>query len=127
MTTERLRAVDLATLAAWGGYSADDVRPCMVRQAGGEWFDVDVNHPTYPSTPKPGFVVPENVEVVAMGIIGDLLPGDHGPPGLGDMVAAGLSAVGITKERVSKAFGRPCGCGGRQKALNELGRKIGIG
>jgi hypothetical protein len=48
-------------------------------------------------------------------------------PGLGDMVAAGLSAVGITKERVSKMLGRPCNCPQRQAALNELGRKLGIG
>ena len=43
------------------------------------------------------------------------------------MVAAGLTAIGITKERVSAAIGRPCACGQRQEALNELGRKIGIG
>ena len=47
--------------------------------------------------------------------------------GLGDMVAAGLEAVGITKQRVSKVLGRPCGCLKRQAALNRLGRKIGIG
>lgn len=48
-------------------------------------------------------------------------------PGLGDMVAAGLRAVGITPERVSKVLGRPCGCKGRQEKLNELGRRLGIG
>ena len=49
-------------------------------------------------------------------------------PGLGDMVAAGLSAVGITPERVSKALGvKDCGCKGRRKKLNEIGRKFGIG
>lgn len=48
-------------------------------------------------------------------------------PGLGDMVAAGLERVGITKERVSKALGKPCGCAKRQEALNKLGRKFGIG
>lgn len=47
--------------------------------------------------------------------------------GLGDMVASGLSAIGITKERMSKLAGGDCGCAKRQKALNELGRKIGIG
>lgn len=47
--------------------------------------------------------------------------------GLGDIVAAGLAAVGITKERVSKALGRPCNCGQRQEALNALGRRLGIG
>jgi hypothetical protein len=48
-------------------------------------------------------------------------------PGLGDMVAAGLSAIGITKERVSALAGRDCGCTKRQEALNELGRRVGIG
>jgi hypothetical protein len=48
-------------------------------------------------------------------------------PGLGDMVKSGLSAIGITEERVSAAIGRPCGCSQRAEALNELGRKIGIG
>ena len=48
-------------------------------------------------------------------------------PGLGDMVAAGLSAIGITKERVSAVVGRDCGCPKRQEALNELGRRVGIG
>lgn len=49
-------------------------------------------------------------------------------PGLGDMVAAGLSAIGMTSERVSKALGvKDCGCKGRAEALNALGRRIGIG
>lgn len=49
-------------------------------------------------------------------------------PGLGDMVASGLSAVGITKERVSRLVGGDCGCSERQQKLNELGRKyLGIG
>lgn len=53
----------------------------------------------------------------------------HPPrPGLGDMVAAGLSAVGITPERVSAALGvKDCGCKKRQAALNDLGRRLGIG
>jgi hypothetical protein len=47
--------------------------------------------------------------------------------GLGDIVKAGLSAIGITEQRVSKAIGRPCGCGKRAEKLNELGKKFGIG
>jgi hypothetical protein len=43
------------------------------------------------------------------------------------MLADGLAAVGITKERVSKAIGRPCGCDKRQKRLNDIGRRFGIG
>jgi hypothetical protein len=49
-------------------------------------------------------------------------------PGLGDLVATGLSVVGITKERVSKLLGGDCGCPERQQKLNELGHKyLGIG
>lgn len=43
--------------------------------------------------------------------------------GLGDIVKAGLSAVGITEERVSKAIGKPCGCGKRAAAMNKFGAK----
>lgn len=48
-------------------------------------------------------------------------------PGLGDMVSAGLAAVGITPELVSKVLGRPCGCKERAAKLNSLGRRLGIG
>lgn len=40
--------------------------------------------------------------------------------GLGDVVETVLSAVGITKQRVSKVNGSDCGCGKRQKKLNEI-------
>lgn len=49
------------------------------------------------------------------------------PKGLGDLTAEALTAVGITKERVSRMLGRPCKCSKRQQALNELGRAFGIG
>lgn len=53
---------------------------------------------------------------------------DEPKPGLGDHVASALSAVGITKERVSKALGRPCACPKRQQKMNDWGRKwLGIG
>lgn len=51
--------------------------------------------------------------------------------GLGDMVAAGLDAVGITKDRVQAVARRvgikDCGCRKRHQRLNEIGRKLGIG
>lgn len=58
-----------------------------------------------------------------------------GPPrsvkGLGDIVADGFAAFGITKERaqaVASVVGiSDCGCEKRQELLNDLGRKIGIG
>jgi hypothetical protein len=84
------------------GYTLDEVRPCIVTQDGDQ-ITVDETHPAYP----------------------------RAKPGLGDMVAAGLSAVGITKERaqaVATAVGvKDCGCKKRQERLNELGRRLGIG
>lgn len=50
--------------------------------------------------------------------------------GLGDMVADGLAAVGITKERVqsvaAKVGIKDCGCAKRQQAANRLGAKLGL-
>lgn len=46
--------------------------------------------------------------------------------GLGDIVAAGLASIGITKERVAQVTGKPCGCAKRQAALNRLGEKLGL-
>lgn len=80
------------------GYTLDQVRECIVSQ-NGDTITVDETHPAYP----------------------------RAKPGLGDMVKAGLSAIGITEERVSAVIGRPCGCSERAEKLNELGRKIGIG
>ena len=81
------------------GYTLEDVAACIISRDG-DSITVDETHSSYPRQRKAG---------------------------LGDMVAAGLSAVGITKERVSKAIGKPCGCAKRQEALNALGRRLGIG
>ncbi len=80
------------------GYTLHEVRACIVSEDG-DTITVDETHPAYP----------------------------RAKPGLGDMVKAGLSAIGITEERISKAIGRPCGCSKRAESLNALGRKIGIG
>lgn len=52
-------------------------------------------------------------------------------PPLGDRIAAGLSAVGITKARaaaVAKLAGiDDCGCQQRQQLLNDIGYRLGIG
>jgi hypothetical protein len=76
------------------GYTLDEVRPCIVSQ-NGDTITVDETHPAYPRQ----------------------------RPGLGDYVAAGLSAIGITKERVSKVVGGDCGCAKRQAAMNAAGAK----
>jgi len=85
------------------GYRVAEVLPCVVAMNGDEWT-IDETHPAYPSTPKPPLA-----------------------PGLGDLVAAGLDAVGITKSRVqavASAVGiKDCGCRGRQAAMNAAGAK----
>ena len=81
------------------GRDATSAAACITADYGDGWVEVDTEHSAYP----------------------------RAKPGLGDMVASGLSAIGITKERVSKLAGGDCGCAKRQAALNELGRRVGIG
>lgn len=47
-------------------------------------------------------------------------------PGLGDMVAAAIETVGVTKGRVQAVLG-DCGCQQRQQWLNDVGHRLGIG
>jgi len=77
----------------------DAANSAIVKDYGDGWIEVDTRHQAYPRS----------------------------KPGLGDMLKAGLSTIGITEERVSAAIGRPCGCSKRAEQLNELGRRIGIG
>ena len=83
------------------GYTLEQVRPCIISQDG-DRLVVDETHKAYP----------------------------RAKPGLGDMVAAGLDAIGVTKERVqavASAVGvKDCGCAKRQAALNRLGEKLGL-
>ena len=46
---------------------------------------------------------------------------DYPRPGLGDRVAAGLAAAGVTEERVARVVGKSCGCKQRRELLNRLG------
>lgn len=58
---------------------------------------------------------------------------ENGPvAGLGDYVAAGLHRVGVTRRRyvrLKRALGlaADCHCPRRQRRLNEMGRRVGIG
>ena len=81
------------------GYTLAQASPCIVLDHGNGWITVDENHAAYPREKL----------------------------GLGGMIKAGLSAIGITEKRVSKAIGKPCGCSKRAARLDELGRKFGIG
>ena len=96
------RIANLHQRAIERGYTLAEVEACIVSREG-DRIVVDETHPAYPR-PRPG---------------------------LGDMVASGLAAVGITKERaqaVANAVGvRDCGCDGRQEPLNRAGYALGIG
>lgn len=103
----KLHISDVLVRAAERGHSPEEIAPCLSEDLGGGWFDVDVDHPSYPRHAREGYTP---------------------PAGLGDIVAKWLGAMGITKERVAAAVGGPCGCEERQEALNELGAKyLGIG
>jgi hypothetical protein len=104
----KLHRRDIEFRARQRGYAWSEVEPCLVKDLGDGWYEVDVNHEAYPRTQKPGTVRAKNM-------------------GLGDIAKKWLSAIGITEQRVSKVLGRPCGCSKRAEALNELGRRIGIG
>lgn len=94
----RLHANQYAALCA---HRQADHAAALAAVAGrdGNWLQVDETHPAYP----------------------------RARPGLGDIVAAGLSAVGVTPERVSAALGvKDCGCKKRQAALNRLGARLGL-
>jgi hypothetical protein len=98
----RCRLVHLERRCLERGYTWAEVEACVVSRDGDELV-VDETHPAYPR-PRPG---------------------------LGDLVAAGLASVGITKARaqaVAAAVGiEDCGCQGRQEAWNLAGYRLGIG
>lgn len=87
------------------GYKLADVMGCVVEQDGDRWL-IDPDHPDYPRKREKW----------------------RPPVAVGDLVERGLTAVGITKERIEKltrSEGKPggCGCGARKKWLNEVGYK----
>lgn len=88
--------------AAERGTPLEQLAAVWKHEYGDGWWEADTRHPAYP----------------------------RARPGLGDMVASGLAAVGITKERaqaVANTVGvQDCGCGKRQAALNKLGEKLGL-
>lgn len=89
------------------GRSLADAMPCVVAQDGDQWT-IDTDHPAYPHKRA-----------------------EWRPIQIGDLVERGLTAIGITKERVEKLTrteGKPggCGCAGRQKWLNDVGNKVQI-
>jgi hypothetical protein len=89
------------------GRSLSEAMPCVVSQDGDQWT-IDTEHPAYPRHADEWRPVP-----------------------IGDLVERGLTAIGITKERVEKLTrteGKPggCGCEGRKRWLNETGNRVQV-
>ncbi len=80
------------------------------------------------SGPRDG--VPVDVQRLAQPVEPEKKPRrEPKPNGLGDLVAAGLAKVGVTKERYVRFKQRcglapQCGCSGRVEKLNALGRVV---
>jgi hypothetical protein len=96
----KCKLVDLIERCQQRGYTLDEVSNCILKQEGTTIY-VDEKHEDYPTSVK--------------------------GKGLGDIISTGLSKLGITPERVSKAIKKPCGCNKRKKKLNAVGEKLGIG
>ena len=83
------------------GYTLDEVMPCVIAQDGDEWT-IDVDHPAYPRTPKPGFV-----------------PSQPPPP-------APTSGPGTELSALLKKFGieptPTCQCRAKAAEMDEIGR-----
>lgn len=114
--------LDKGTIAA-PDCPANAAKPLVI-EAIAEHLGIDAPEPLTPAERAihPGGRYPAPIRVKA----------DRRPnPGLGDLVAAGLTAIGITKERaqaVASAVGiKDCGCAKRQAALNRLGERLGFG
>lgn len=113
-----LRSKHLAESACAAGISCDDILLHCQGRAGDGWCVVE-------SLPRFGSRAQAEPSCIEAWIkaIESLPAAEVEKPGLGDMVKAGLSAVGITEQRVSAFIGRPCGCSERQAALNAAGAK----
>lgn len=46
------------------------------------------------------------------------------PLRLGSMIAAGLTTIGVTEERVKKIIGKDCGCAARKSKLDAVGEGV---
>ena len=82
------------------GYTMDEVRPCIVQQAG-DRIVVDETHPAYPRHVRPGYTPPPPAKPVP-------------PSGPGTELKALLKTIGIVASPT-------CSCNKRVKVMDEKG------
>lgn len=97
------------------GWVPEWLRPLAIvaraKAAGDHWLHLDKMHREQGASPEKAALLDALRDEYAVG-----------GPGLGEAVAAGLSAVGVTEQRVSAWVGG-CRCGSRRRWLNRLARK----
>lgn len=91
------------------GYTLEEATPCIVSRHG-EQITVDIGHPAYPRTPKPGFVPPPVMPAPAN------LPTleEQSPHGPGTFLSKTLEKIGIKSSPT-------CSCKARARTMNEKG------
>lgn len=105
----KLTARDVIVRCVQRGYTWEEIRPCILRDYGGGWYEFDVNHPAYPAKPKPGHKAPESLShAVAMA-----MPSVE-PAGPGTELKKLLGKIGIKSSPT-------CSCNKRAKTMDENG------
>lgn len=87
------------------GYTPDEVRACIVSEDGDQ-ITVDIDHPAYPKTPKPGFLRPHKARSTPP------------PP---TAAGPGTELKALLKDWLGIQASPNCSCNARAKQMDEWG------
>jgi hypothetical protein len=116
----KLRAFDVCFRAAQRGYTADEIRPCLTRSLGNGYFDVDVNHPAYPKTPRDGCKPPAGLRDAATAMLAMLVVDESSanpPPPYG----CGTELKALLKDWLGIEASPTCSCSSMALRMDSLG------
>jgi len=115
----KLRAFDVAFRAAQRGYTAEQIRPCLTVALGNGYFDVDVDHPSYPKTARDGHKVPPGLRDAATVMLAEL--------GIEDSLAkppayrCGTELKALLKDWLGIESTPTCSCNAMARRMDTLG------
>jgi hypothetical protein len=113
----RLEAFDVLVRAVQRGYTLDEVRPCLTHHLGGGWFDVDVDHPSYPRVSKDDVVQPESILGAAAEMLAALgVDTSTSPP-----CFCGTELKAILKDWLGIESSPTCSCNAMARKMDSLG------
>ena len=113
----KLRVFDVLFRAAQRGYSVDEIRPCLTKHLGGEWYEVDVDHPSYPRVARDGYTPPHSIRSAAKAMLVEL-------GGFGAMPAmplCGTELKAILKDWLGIEATPNCSCNAMAQKMDERG------